>query len=63
MCFSDGVIRVFSNAPERTAEEKYLHEFEEQVSASKIPMQVGDMKTEDMATPEALQQPGRRGKR
>ena len=49
---------MFSSAAERTAEEKGLKEFEELVSASKIPMQVGDMKTENMATPEALQQPG-----
>ena len=33
--------------------------FEDQLSASSIPAQIGDIKTEDLVGPEALLMPGR----
>ena len=55
---SDGVIRVFTTAPERMAEESEQKAFEEQLSQSTIPAQIGDIKTDELLGPEALMNPG-----
>ncbi|XP_071118768.1 phospholipase A-2-activating protein-like [Haliotis cracherodii] len=57
---SDGIIRVFTSAPERMASAEELQAYEEQVSASTVPAQVGDIKTEDIPGPEVLINPGRK---
>ena len=53
---SDGVLRIFTNTEERYAEESMLKMFDDEVKSSKLPMPGGDMK--NLASPEALQQPG-----
>lgn len=57
---SDGVIRVFTEQPEKMASEEELKNFDELVSQSTIPAQIGDINTEDLPGPEALLVPGRR---
>jgi phospholipase A-2-activating protein len=56
---SDGVVRVFTAAPERTAEEEVQKTYEAEVAASSIPAQIGDIKTDQLSGPEALLNPGR----
>ncbi|XP_074640387.1 phospholipase A-2-activating protein-like [Tubulanus polymorphus] len=55
---SDGMIRIFSESPDRIAEPEQIQQFEEEVSASTIPSQVGDVKMEDLPGPEVLTEPG-----
>jgi len=55
---SDGVIRVFTASAERMASPAELAEYEQSVSVSEIPAQIGDIKTEDLVGPSALQVPG-----
>jgi len=55
---SDGVIRVFTSSAERMASPTELAEYEQSVAASEIPAQIGDIKTEDLVGPSALQVPG-----
>lgn len=57
---SDGVIRVFTAAPERMASPDQQKAFEELVASSTIASQVGDINKEDLPGPEALFNPGRR---
>lgn len=57
-CFSDGVIRVFTAAPERMASPDQQKAFEELVASSTIASQVGDINKEDLPGPEALFNPG-----
>ena len=57
---SDGTIRVFSSSPERIADEPVQKAYEEQLSSSKIPAQIGDIKTEELPTASILNNPGRR---
>jgi len=58
--FSDGVIRVFTTSAERMASPTELAEYEQSVAVSEIPAQIGDIKTEDLVGPSALQVPGKR---
>lgn len=58
MLFSDGVIRVFTTKPERMAPTDEQKSFEEQVAASAIPKQLGDVKLEELPGPEVLLNPG-----
>ena len=55
---SDGVIRVFTASPDRMASPAILAEYEQLTAASEIPAQIGDIKTEDLVGPSALQVPG-----
>ncbi|XP_061181732.1 phospholipase A-2-activating protein-like [Saccostrea echinata] len=55
---SDGVIRVFTTTPERMAPEDEQKSFEEQVAATAVPKQLGDVKLEDLPGPEVLLNPG-----
>ncbi|CAH1775959.1 unnamed protein product [Owenia fusiformis] len=55
---SDGVIRVFTKDPGRIAEDDVLKMFDEQVAASEIPSQVGDIKLDELPGPEGLLEPG-----
>ncbi|XP_013391939.1 phospholipase A-2-activating protein-like [Lingula anatina] len=57
---SDGVVRVFTKDPARTAAEETQKAFEEEVAASSIPSQVGDVKIEDLPGKEVLIEPGTR---
>ncbi|XP_064605533.1 phospholipase A-2-activating protein-like [Liolophura sinensis] len=57
---SDGIIRVFSTCPDRVAAPEIQVAFEEQVAASTIPTQIGDIKVSDLPGPEALLNPGDR---
>ena len=56
--FSDGVIRVFSQRPERQADESMQKAFEEEVAASTIPAQATDIPAEHIASRDALLNPG-----
>ena len=56
--YSDGVIRVFTNNPDRMASAEDIKAFEEQVSASEIPTQVGDIDCDKLPGDEALFEPG-----
>ena len=56
--FSDAVIRIFTASPDRMASQMEIDTYEEQLSASLIPAQIGDIKTEDLVGPEALLVPG-----
>ena len=58
LCFSDGVIRVFSSSPERQAAEEEQKEWQDLVANSSIPSQVGDLNMEELPGPEALLNPG-----
>lgn len=58
MLFSDGVIRVFTTKPERMAPTDEQKSFEEQVAASAVPKQLGDVKLEKLPGPEVLLNPG-----
>lgn len=58
MLFSDGVIRVFTTKPERMAPTDEQKSFEEQVAASAVPKQLGDVKLEELPGPEVLLNPG-----
>lgn len=56
---SDGVVRVFSASEERWAIQEELKAYEDLVASQALPKeQIGDLKTTDLAGPEALQQPG-----
>ncbi|KAK3090943.1 hypothetical protein FSP39_015921 [Pinctada imbricata] len=55
---SDGVIRVFTTSPNRTAPEEEQKAYEEQVSSTAVPTQLGDIKSEDLPGPEVLNNPG-----
>lgn len=55
---SDGVIRVFTTKPERMAPTDEQKSFEEQVAASAVPKQLGDVKLEELPGPEVLLNPG-----
>jgi len=52
------VIRVFTASAERVAAADKLAEYEQFIAASEIPAQIGDIKTEDLVGPSALQVPG-----
>ena len=56
--FSDSVVRIFTTAPERAADEEIQKTYEAEVAASSIPAQIGDIKTEQLSGPEALLNPG-----
>lgn len=58
MLCSDGVIRVFTSKAERMAPADEQKSFEEQVAASEVPKQLGDVKLEDLPGPEVLLNPG-----
>jgi len=55
---SDGVIRLFTASAERVASADKLAEYEQLIAASEIPAQIGDIKTDDLVGPSALQVPG-----
>ena len=55
---SDGVIRLFTMSAERVASADKLAEYEQHIAASEIPAQIGDIKTDDLVGPSALQVPG-----
>ncbi|XP_067931333.1 phospholipase A-2-activating protein-like [Watersipora subatra] len=57
---SDGVIRVFTNSEDRMASSEDIKAFEEQVSATEIPTQVGDIDSNSLPGPEALFNPGKK---
>ena len=52
------MIRVFTTSAERMAAPSELATYEQSVAASEIPAQIGDIKTEDLVGPSALQVPG-----
>lgn len=58
MFSSDGVIRVFTNCEDRMASQADIAAFEEQVAASHIPTQVGDIDSDKLEGEEALFAPG-----
>lgn len=49
---------MFSTCPDRVAAPEIQVAFEEQVAASTIPTQIGDIKVSDLPGPEALLNPG-----
>jgi len=55
---SDGVIRVFTTSVQRMAPQAEIAAYEQSIAASEIPAQIGDIKTEDLVGPSALQVPG-----
>ena len=60
LCYSsENVVRVFTKAPERAAEEAVQKAYEEEVAASSIPAQIGDINTEQLVGPEALLNAGK----
>jgi len=56
---SDGLIRVFTTNADRMASPSALADYEQSVAVSEIPAQIGDIKTEDLVGPSALQIPGK----
>ena len=52
------MIRIFTRSEERVASPEELEVYNEAVSKSSIPAQVGDIKTEDLPGPGALLTPG-----
>jgi len=50
---------VFTTSAERMALPTELAEYEQSVAVSEIPAQIGDIKTEDLVGPSALQVPGK----
>jgi len=50
---------VFTASAERMASPAVLAEYEQFIAASEIPAQIGDIKTEDLVGPSALQVPGK----
>jgi len=52
------VIRVFTTTAERRASATMLADYEQSITASEIPAQIGDINTEDLVGPSALQCPG-----
>lgn len=55
---SNGTIYVFTQSPERAADPEAQKAFDEMVSQSSIPTQIGDLKTEDIPDAKALYNPG-----
>ncbi|XP_064626570.1 phospholipase A-2-activating protein-like [Lineus longissimus] len=55
---SDSMVRVFTRAPERVADPDELKAYEDEVSNSAIPTQIGDIKIENLPGPEVLLEPG-----
>jgi len=49
---------VFTTSAERMASAEELAEYEQFTAASEIPAQIGDIKSEDLVGPSALQVPG-----
>ena len=49
---------MFTTCAERMAAPSELATYEQSVAASEIPAQIGDIKTEDLVGPSALQVPG-----
>ena len=58
LCCSDGLIRVFTQCAERTADASDQAVFDELVASSAIPAQIGEIKTDELPGPEALVIPG-----
>ena len=56
--YSDGLIRVFTTAPERAADEELQKAYEEELAASTIPAQIGDIQTDQLPGPHVLLNPG-----
>jgi len=59
---SDGVVRVFTNEPDRMASIDAILDFEEQVARSSVAAQqdLGGLKVADLPGPDALQNPGKK---
>ncbi|KAL5022612.1 hypothetical protein ScPMuIL_001767 [Solemya velum] len=57
---SDGCVRVFTRAPERMASVEDQQAYEAEVAAATVPAQLGDIKMDELAGPEALVNPGRK---
>jgi len=49
---------VFTTTAERRASPTMLADYEQSITASEIPAQIGDINTEDLVGPSALQRPG-----
>ena len=56
---SDGTVRVFTSDPKKYASTEELKAYDEQISSSQVPSQLGDLKPEDLSGPEALLNPGK----
>ena len=61
LCYSDGVIRVFTQCADRTADASDQAVFDELVATSAIPAQIGDIKTDELPGPDVLVIPGNHG--
>ncbi|XP_012257921.2 phospholipase A-2-activating protein [Athalia rosae] len=59
---SDGIIRIFSANPNRYADPKTLHQYDESVAKTKLnaEQELGGIKISDLPDVKALQQPGQR---
>ncbi|KAK2577800.1 hypothetical protein KPH14_012247 [Odynerus spinipes] len=59
---SDGVVRIFSNTPERFADLEKLQQFEEEVAITTInkEQELGGIQIKDLPDAKALQQPGQK---
>lgn len=56
---SDGVVRVFSTAPDRWAAPEEVQAFEQDVASQSIPKQtIGNVNVAQLPNPDALSQPG-----
>ena len=51
-------MRVFTNDPKMYASSEELKVYDELISSSQVPSQLGDLKPEDLSGPEALLNPG-----
>ena len=56
---SDGVVRLFTTAPERAAEDTLQKAYEDEVAASFMPSQIGDLNTDKLSGPETLLSAGK----
>ena len=58
LSYSDGTVRVFTSDPKMYASSEELKVYDELISSSQVPSQLGDLKPEDLSGPEALLNPG-----
>ena len=58
LSYSDGTVRVFTSDPQKFASTEELKVYDELISSSQVPSQLGDLKPEDLSGPEALLNPG-----
>ncbi|ESN99243.1 hypothetical protein HELRODRAFT_67216 [Helobdella robusta] len=57
---SDGVVRMFTQEPSRMADDEMLNAYEQSITKCSLPAQIGDIKTDDLPGPDALNIPGKK---